>query len=66
MVVERLPLDEEEVAVRSLDPAMQVERDEPVAGRDDRTRLGHRFFELGAGAGPDVDDCVLENHRVRT
>jgi hypothetical protein len=44
--------------------AEELERDEAVAGGDDRPGPGQRLLELIGGAGSDVDDSMFEDHGV--
>src|SRR5689334_22367266 len=62
MVFERLPIDEQDVAVRHLDTALQLVRYEAGHRSDDRRRLFERRFERSLAPGANVQHCDLENH----
>ena len=62
VVVEGLPLHQQQVPVRRLDPPVEPEGDEARGGGDDPAGLGQGGLERLGRPGSDVDQGVLEDH----
>ena len=62
VILEHLPLHEQEIAVRRLDTTQQLQRSEPGARGDDRLRGGERSLELSRSTGLDVENGLLRDH----
>jgi len=62
VILEPVPANEEDVAIRVLEAALELEVIEPGHGRDDGLGLFERHLELGGFGGTDVEDCQFEDH----
>src|SRR5262245_37332952 len=62
VILETLPLDEQQVSARHLDTPIERESDEPWHGRDDRLGPVERLLERALLSGPDVEQGVLGDH----
>src|SRR5215470_9117659 len=62
VVFERLPLHEEQVAVRSFETPAQLMRDVTHRRGNQRTRNSKCFFECVPHRRNDVENCDFENH----
>ena len=64
VVLERLPLHEEQVSGRTFQAAGQRQAEEAALRRDDLSRLGEGSLEVGLAAGDDGQDGLFEDHRA--
>jgi hypothetical protein len=62
VVLEGVPLDEEEVGAGAFEASGEAESPEAAGGRDGPLGLREGVLELGFRAGPDWQEGVLEDH----
>lgn len=62
VVLQGLPLDEEEVAVWVFEASLELVGDVAGRGGDDSRRLAEGGFEVFSETRADVEDGVFENH----